>query len=92
MNSVDLDTDDDGNRVVATFELPGLQKSEVKIEVHNGILIISGEKKQLLPRVRNVHSIQERFYGPFVRSLHLPNGTSVSTIIIVKNKVLIKGG
>lgn len=88
--SVDLDTDDNGRTVVATFELPGVEKNEIKIEVHNGILTISGEKKELLPKLHNVHSVQERTYGKFVRSLHLPNGTMVRDITAnMENGVLM---
>ena len=81
-NSVDLDTIDNGKTAIATFELPGVQKSDVKIEVHDCVLTISGEKKMPSPRVKNLHSIHERHYGKFIRSLHLPKGVKVSSALL----------
>jgi HSP20 family protein len=88
--SVDLDTIDNGKTAIATFELPGVQKSDVKIEVHDCVLTISGEKKMPSPRVKNLHSIHERHYGKFIRSLHLPKGVKLEEIqATMENGVLI---
>ena len=35
VNSVDLDTTDHGKKTIATVELPGIQKGDIKIEVHD---------------------------------------------------------
>ncbi len=54
-----------------TAELPGLTKDDVNIELNNGILTISGEKKEEHEhKERNLH-LNERVYGMFRRSFRL---------------------
>ncbi|KAI0709969.1 hypothetical protein C8Q76DRAFT_812023 [Earliella scabrosa] len=45
--SMDLHADQDKNLVTATFELPGLAKENVQIDVKNGVLSVSGESAHL---------------------------------------------
>src|SRR5579863_10531418 len=40
-----LDIDDTGKEVRVTAELPGLDEKDVSLEIANGVLSISGEKK-----------------------------------------------
>jgi len=55
-----------------TAELPGLEREDVKIELQNNILTLSGEKKSAEEkREPNVHFC-ERAYGKFSRSFQLP--------------------
>ncbi|KAI0071511.1 HSP20-like chaperone [Panus rudis PR-1116 ss-1] len=77
---MDLHVDDKTNAVTATFELPGLKKEDVNIEVLNGTLTVSGETKQESSRDENGYSIRERNYGKFSRSLRLPKGVKESDI------------
>jgi len=54
-------------------ELPGLTKDDVKVEMNNNVLSISGEKKyEHEKKERNLHLI-ERGYGNFRRSFQLPS-------------------
>jgi HSP20 family protein len=69
-----------GCEVIATFELPGVKKEDIKIEVHKGVLTISGEKKKRKEKLGNSFSIHERHYGNFVRSLDLPERSKVCTL------------
>ena len=55
-------------------ELPGMEKSDIKLSVENGILTISGERK----RDENDDSrrvLSERFFGSFKRSFRLNDFT-----------------
>jgi HSP20 family protein len=74
---MDLDTNDDGKTVIVSFELPGVKKEDVNIDVYGGALYISAEKKQNKQRHHNAHSVHERQYGKFMRTLHLPGGVKV---------------
>jgi HSP20 family protein len=74
---MDLDTDDNGKTVTATFELPGVKKEDVNIDVYHGVLWVSGEKKLNSKRGKNAHSVHERQFGKFMRTLHLPEGVKV---------------
>lgn len=74
---MDLHEDSASNMVTATFELPGLQKENVSIDVHNGRLTISGESKSSTEHDEHGYAIRERKYGKFSRTLQLPQGVKV---------------
>lgn len=68
------------NTVTALFELPGLKKEDVNIEVHNNRLTISG-KSQSSPEQKDSESkyvVRERHIGQFSRTIPLPQGIEVS--------------
>ncbi|KAI9450944.1 small heat shock protein [Lactarius psammicola] len=71
---MDIHHDDKSNTVCATFELPGLQKEDISIDVNNNILTVSGETKQSTERNEEGYTLRERRYGKFLRSLSLPQG------------------
>ena len=78
-NRMDIHHDDKTNTVCATFELPGLQKEDVSIDVNNNILTVSGETaKESTERNEEGYTLRERRYGKFSRSLSLPQGLKVS--------------
>lgn len=57
-----------------TAELPGVSKEDVKITVEDGVLTLSGEKKQEQEEKDASWHRVERSYGAFERSLTLPKG------------------
>lgn len=75
-----MDLHEDTKTVTATFDLPGMSKEAVKIDVHNGRLTISGENKGLQEKMEKGYTVRERSYGNFSRSLPLPSGTKVSDL------------
>jgi len=77
---MDLHENAEANTVTATFELPGLRKEDVQIDVHNGRLGISGESKISEEREENEYAVRERRYGKFSRTLQLPQGANVEDI------------
>ncbi len=79
---MDVHEDSASNTVTATFELPGLKKEDVNIDVHNNVLTISGESKISSDRDENGYAIRERRFGRFERSLPLPQGIKVSSELI----------
>jgi len=69
--SVDIRETEDALLVQA--ELPGVDKKDVKVEVHDGVLTISGERRyEKDVKEKNVHRV-ERAYGSFSRSFSLPS-------------------
>ena len=89
---MDVHEDKEKNLVTATFELPGLNKENVSIDVHNNVLTISGESKISSERDEHGYAVRERRYGKFSRSIPLPQGIKVSDTlrvhITVDSKVL----
>ncbi|KDQ55766.1 hypothetical protein JAAARDRAFT_37187 [Jaapia argillacea MUCL 33604] len=71
---MDLHEDPKSNVVTATFELPGLTKENVNIDVQNNTLTISGESKLSEERDEGGWAVKERRYGKFSRTLRLPEG------------------
>ena len=68
----------DTNDVVASFELPGLQKEDVSIDVHNNILTVSGHSNITSEHNEDGYVVRERRHGKFMRALSLPQGLKVS--------------
>ncbi|OBZ68407.1 Heat shock protein 16 [Grifola frondosa] len=74
MPRLDLHEDAEANTVTATFELPGLRKEDVQIDLNNHVLTVSGESKVSGERSEDGYTIRERRFGKFSRSLTLPAG------------------
>jgi HSP20 family protein len=66
------------NTVTASFDLPGFSKESVDIDVHNGRLTISAERKMLGEHENEQFAIRERPTGKFGRTLQLPEGVQAS--------------
>jgi HSP20 family protein len=67
---VDITETGDGYTIKA--DLPGIEKSEVKIVVEDGVLRIEGDRKDNQKKEENMYSHLERSYGKFSRSFALP--------------------
>jgi len=71
-----IDVSENEHAFVVTTELPGLAKTDVQIAFENGVLSISGEKKQSETKEGvNWHRVERR-YGAFRRSVTLPRGAA----------------
>jgi len=65
-----------GDKLVVRADLPGLKKDDVKVEIDNGVLTISGERNEEHEEKRDDFYRSERSYGQFYRALELPDGVS----------------
>ncbi len=85
--AVDIRETDDALLVQA--ELPGIEKKDVELEIKEGVLTISGERRyEKDVNEDNVHRI-ERSYGSFSRSFSLPNNIDTEKVqASMKNGVL----
>jgi HSP20 family protein len=69
---VDIVEDKDVYRISA--DMPGLDKNDISVEVKNGVLSISGEKKEeKTERDKNHYYHFERKFGSFRREFALPD-------------------
>lgn len=66
-----LDLYDTTDDVVAVVELPGMRKEDIELSLHDGMLTISGERKEENAN-GDKNSRSERFVGKFRRSVSLP--------------------
>jgi HSP20 family protein len=68
------------NRLVTKADLPGLKKEDVKVEVADGRLTISGERKTEAEEKKEDFYRIERQYGSFYRSVPLPDGAKLEDV------------
>jgi HSP20 family protein len=67
-----LDVHEDKDNFVIRTELPGLRREDIDVALHDGAVIISGERKsEAVKEGVEIHR-QERYYGKFQRALTLP--------------------
>jgi len=70
--TIHLDVQDTEDALVVRAEVPGVDKDDLKIELHDRTLTISGEKRVEESRETDKQVYNERRYGSFTRSLTLP--------------------
>lgn len=58
---------------IAQFDIPGVKKGDVKIEMLNNRLTVSGERKEKNEEKDARRYLSESYYGSFMRSFTLPN-------------------
>lgn len=64
---------EDKKNYLLRFDIPGVQKEQVKIEVDKGILTVSAERREEKKSDDEKTHSSEIFYGSYMRSLTLPN-------------------
>ena len=64
---------------VVRADLPGLKREDVKVELTNNVLTISGERKEEKEEKREGYYRSERSYGSFYRQIPLPEGAKTDT-------------
>ena len=75
-----IDVFERDNRLVTKVDLPGLKKEDVKVEVTDGYLAITGERKaESEEKTDNVYRC-ERSYGSFYRAVPLPEGAKLEDV------------
>ncbi|MBL8026479.1 MAG: Hsp20/alpha crystallin family protein [Fibrobacteres bacterium] len=92
-----VEVKEEKDRFVLTAEMPGLNKDDIAVDVKNGVLTLSGEKKHEHADKREGYFYSERSYGKFSRSFNLSDSVSedgveaeykdgVLTVVLKKNK------
>ncbi|MEP6821748.1 MAG: Hsp20/alpha crystallin family protein [Chthoniobacterales bacterium] len=66
--------------VVAVLELPGMKKDDIEISLHDGMLTISGERKDESAEAGKDDGRTERFVGKFRRSITMPTRVDSSKV------------
>ena len=70
----EIDVFEKDNRLVTKVDLPGMNKEDVKVEITDGRLVISGERKTDAEEEKEGFYRCERSYGSFYRAIPLPDG------------------
>jgi HSP20 family protein len=69
-----------GDHFVLRADLPGLSEEDVKIEVEDNVLTVSGERRTEHESKQEGYHRVERAFGSFSRSLTLPNGVDAEAV------------
>ncbi len=78
MPAVDLFEDKDN--FVLKAELPGMKKEDIEVSVHEGVLTISGERKEEKEHKDAESYRAERFFGRFHRTVSLPTAVAAEKV------------
>ena len=81
-----IDIDETDKEVRITAELPGLEEKDVSLEIADGVLSISGEKKT--ESEDKARRFSERYYGRFERRIPLEDVDEDKVSASFKNGVL----
>ena len=75
-----VDIEETQEEYVIKAELPGLKKEHVNVTLNNGVLTLSGERKQEKEEKNRRYHRVESSYGSFSRSFSLPGGVDSNRI------------
>jgi HSP20 family protein len=68
--SVDVIEEDD--KIVLRADMPGMEKDDIKVVVHDRLLTIEGKREEVNKVESPGYQRSERFMGTFARSFRLP--------------------
>jgi HSP20 family protein len=78
--SLDIDLIDRDDHYVLRANVPGLELDEVKLEVEDDVLTVSGEHEETSEEKKDDYVRRERRFGSFSRSIALPKGVTADQV------------
>ena len=75
---IDVVTKD--QKLITRVDLPGMKKEDVQVEVQDGMLTLSGERKKEMKEEKDNVYREEREYGSFCRTIALPKGVKTDDV------------
>ena len=75
-----LDVIERDDKYVLRANIPGIKPDEVKIEVEDDVLTVSGEHEESEEERKGNYVRRERRYGSFSRSVTLPKGVTADEV------------
>ena len=73
----EIEVREEENQLRVSVDLPGISKENVKVDIHDGMLTIQGERREERSEgdEKQGYRRSERRYGSFYRNISLPEGT-----------------
>jgi len=75
-----IDIYETDSEVVVLVELAGVEEDEIEVIVHNGVLTIRGERRDIKQGIKRTYSQMEILWGPFERDITLSSTVNVDQI------------
>ena len=69
-----VDIVEKGDKFIIKADLPGVDKKDIKVDVKEGMLDITAERKDEKDEKENGYIRKERYYSKYYRSINLPTG------------------
>ena len=66
------DVNETEKEFILKFDIPGMKKDDIKIEIEDNHLTVRGERKQEKDEKSGKQYLSESYYGSFLRSFSLP--------------------
>jgi len=85
-----VDVRENDKNIVVHAELPGVKKEDITIDVSEGTLTLSGEKREEKKEDNERYHRVERSYGKFTRQFNLPEGVNTSQICACFNNGVLE--
>jgi len=76
---INVDILENEKDIILNAEFPGVKNEDIELDVKNGVLLISGEKKEEKKEGVDV-VFSDRTFGRFIRRYQLPDGVDDSKI------------
>ena len=75
-----VDVEENENEFLLSFDLPGINKEDVRIEINDQQLVVAGERKHEPKSDKNTRHFTERYHGSFQRVFTLPTHVDAGKI------------
>jgi HSP20 family protein len=75
-----VDVLEDKDSIIVRAELPGIKKEDIDLSLHEGVLSLSGERKEKGRSEDSETYRSERFYGRFHRTVTLPKPVAADKV------------
>ena len=75
-----IDVEEKDGTYLLRADLPGMNKKDIHIELHNGCLTLRGERRSEHQEEKDTYRRVERTYGAFERTFRVPEGVTEKDI------------
>ncbi len=75
-----MDLVEENGEYVLHADLPGVREDDVKVELEDNVLTVSGERSSQHEQEKDGYRRIERAYGSFTRSLTVPDGVAADSV------------
>jgi HSP20 family protein len=84
-----VDVQETDKEIMVKADLPGVEAKDIEIAVNDGVLVLSGEKKEEKEEKGKSLHRTERFYGRFYRAIPLPAGADEDKVVAAAAKGVV---
>lgn len=85
-----MDILNDDSELVLTIDVPGMERKDIKVEIQDGVLTVSGERKLEKEEKKENYVRLERGYGTFLRQFTLPEDVNQENVKATCNDGLLR--